>query len=274
MNPRVANIVRLDNIDGNEFVKTVEESTGKQGVYLPDRKVFDVCINFNDKDDSAGSESANAFNYQLYMVLEDELLHKTRDRYFAFVTDKNREDILRDLAFQVRDELTKNNITSYFRIDPLHGLVIGSTKNTISPYFGDPCPKVCIVLYLVTDINHPGVAMYEYVDRKYRKKFIDTFKEINGSLPKRLPKFLDTNVFLLGRKKESYILKHTDIVHIIQYLGTRDFTDITVDLMYQNLSQHELDNLAFDTVAASFLFQGQGKFFHTLDDLLMEKQNS
>ncbi|OGL46554.1 MAG: hypothetical protein A2161_22315 [Candidatus Schekmanbacteria bacterium RBG_13_48_7] len=268
---RTANILKLDNIEAEKFLKAVEESNCSKSpkVLLPDRKLNDVLIEFTKTIDSPETVSnQKSQKYQLYLIIEDELLCKTKDRYFVLVADVSEEDNLRNLAFQIRDVLMKLKINSFFRIDPQHGLVMGSTKNTITPFFSDPTSRICIVNYLVPDINHHGVATYEYVDRNYRREYIKVFKKVNGCLPKRLPKIFEKSLYVFRKRKESVILKHTDLQTIIKHLLENNYKDICLHILYENLSQYELDNLALDTVAASFLFQGQGRFFITLDDLL------
>jgi len=271
MNARTATILRLDGISSGEFIKavnlTVESSPEK--VLLPDRKLNDLCISFTRKLNSGSSPEANgAVDYHMYLILEDELLQKSRDRYIVIVSDAKDEDNIQKLALQIRDLLLERNIVSYFRIDPQQGLVLGSPNNTISPYFGDPKPKVGIVLYLVNDISHPGIATYEYVERKYRREYIKLFKRVNGHIPKRLLKIFYSDILSLRKRKESYLLRHRDIAAILDFLTEQKFEDIRLSILYENLSQYELDNLAFDTISASYLFKGQGKFFNAVDDLL------
>jgi hypothetical protein len=130
------------------------------------------------------------------------------------------------------------------------------------------------VLYLVSDISHPGIATYEYVDRKYRREFIKVFRRINGQIPKRMLQKFYKDVLSFGRKKEPFILRHRDIVAILKCLDNNQFKNIVLSIHYDSLSSHELDNLAFGTIAASFLFSGQGKFFYKLDDLLLHSDNN
>ena len=271
MNIRNANILRFDNIPVERFMDGIKESSesATSKVYLPDGKLNDIFIRFSRIDAGAADENKlEKHDYRLYFVMEDELIQKSRHRFIVFTAEAHEEDNLTSLAMQVRKLLANSNIQSFFRIDPQHGLVIGSTRNTILPYFGTPSPRVCIVLYVVSDVTHPGVATFDYVDRRHRREYIKIFREINGVLPKRTARFFDTQMFLLKRKKEPMLLGHRDIETIVKYLVDQKYQDITLSILYENLSQHELENMVFDTVSASYLFQGQGKFFYTISDLL------
>jgi hypothetical protein len=271
MNIRNTNILRFDNIPADKFIDSIRDLSGSEALsaYLPDRKLNDVLIRFSGiNTQGADDKKAAKHDFRIYLVMEDELIQKSRHRFIVFAADAQEEDNLTALAFQIRELLAKDKIQSFFRIDPLHGLVMGSTRNTIAPYFGTPSPKVCIVLYLVSEITHPGVATFEYVDRRYRREFIRVFKEINGTLPKRIPKFFDTQLFILKRKKEPSLLRHQDIETIVRYLVEQQYQDIMLSILYENLSQHEMDNMVFDTISASYLFRGQGKFFQSISDLL------
>ena len=116
MSTRTANILRLDNIKVAEFINAVNltlESTNPK-VLLPDRKLSDIRLDFNRITDSELQYTeSRTLKYQLYLMVEDELLNRTRDRYIALVADASEENNLIALAFQIRDILQERNIPGY-----------------------------------------------------------------------------------------------------------------------------------------------------------------
>jgi hypothetical protein len=209
---------------------------------------------------------------KIFYIMDYDYIRNIHNSYFLFQSPSELQEDLEKLAKRIKIELKLKNIDTLFRIDPRYGLTIGTAKEAIDPTITQDKYNCFITLYVTNDPNHPEIALYEYVEKPYKKKYIEIFEKHNHCSPgtfKLLGFELSKFKKVFTKTSPQLIFFYNDIVEFGNSLIQKHkLENLTISLIYEDVSEREANECLLDKSKLSFFPSGFCKFFISIDELL------
>jgi len=207
-------------------------------------------------------------DFNFFFIREVDLVQQTVYQYVLMHTESDAAHDLLKIAQRFRIDLKGKGVETLFRIDPIHGLIVGSSIEAVSRFGTKERPGCFITLVCSRDPGHPLIALQDYVDREDRHRYQEVFQKYNHLLPakpsifKRVFGHPESTSSLAGW---SYRLI-SDIVHTLS--AHYQMHPQTISIIYENVSESELEHCLLDRKYSTFQTTGTSKFFTSTEELL------
>lgn len=216
--------------------------------------------------------SSEVFPIKIFYIIDYDIIRNTHNYYFLFQSSSKIQEELERIAKRIKIELKLKNIDSLFRIDPKYGLVVGTSKDAIDPFVGLDKSYCFITLYLTNDHNHPEIALLEYVEKAFQKKYIEVFEKHNHCSPGTF-KLLGIDFSKIKkafvRSNPHIILNYEDLKELcLSFAEKQKIENLTLSFIYEEVSEEEANECILDKTKASFYPAGLCKFFINTEELL------
>ena len=211
---------------------------------------------------------------KIFYIIDFDIIRSTYNHYFIFQSSADFQEELERVAKRIKIELKLKNIDSLFRIDPKYGLVIGTAKEAIDSSV-PPDKLFCfITLYLTGDQHHPEIALLEYIEKTYKKKYMEIFEKHNHCSPGSF-KFLGIDLSKIKQafKKSSpfVLLRYEGIIELGNSLiHKHKLEDLSISLIFEEVTENEITRCLLDKNKSAYYSGELCKFFINAEELLSE----
>ena len=210
----------------------------------------------------------------LYFVNEPNLVTEQTESFFLLLTDPDAYRELVTLCQRFRHDLKGLGFASLLRIDPKYGLVQGSAKEPVDPLVKWDKNHILVTLYLTDDPKHPAVALGDYVQRDHQVRYGQLFEKYNQCKPAASTLLgFDLSRWRKGKKEAAplagpnfhyrHLQKLAELLQGKYYQG-----EMLCSLLFEDVTEEELDRIPLDQDKAAFLAADQAPFFASIDELL------
>ena len=211
------------------------------------------------------------FPLKIFYLTDFDIIRSSYNHYFLFQSPSPFQEELEKLAKRIKIELKLKNIDSLFRIDPKYGLIVGTSKDSIETHSGKDKPFCFITLYLTGDYHHPEIALYDYIEKEHKKRYIEIFEQHNHCTPGSL-KFLGIDFSKMRtaftKSSPAVILTYDNIMELGNSLVQKHkLESLTLSLIYEDVSEVEATLCLLDKKKSAFFMSGMCKFFINVEEL-------